>query len=309
MRGIERRVADGPRPERRLGRSLFVSRWDVAVSDEVPDELKNRLGIAAAIDGYVAYRELIESDRWLRLENEGARPQRFLFASTGTKDPSLPKTTYVEAFAAPLSVDTMPEDTLLALARGRDGRRAAPRRRRRQRRACWPSSSAAGVDLEGARRAAPGRGRRQVREELERALLETASAAKRAALVGRAGRRLDGSGSTPRTRAMAVSSTALPAPGPSSSATTPTIGERHLRELFAADPERGERLVAEAAGLRLDYSKHRITDETLALLVRARRGGRAARADPGDVRRRAHQRHRGPRRCSTSRCGCRASAR
>lgn len=115
MRGIERRIEQGLDPNVASVGSLFVSRWDVAVNDEVPDELRNRLGIAAAIDGYVAYRRLLESDRWLRLANEGARPQRFLFASTGTKDPSLPKTTYVEAFAAPLSVDTMPEDTLLAL--------------------------------------------------------------------------------------------------------------------------------------------------------------------------------------------------
>ena len=115
MRGIERRVAEGLDPNVGSVGSLFVSRWDVAVADEVGDELKNRLGIAAAIDAYVAYRQLLESDRWLRLANEGARPQRYLFASTGTKDPDLPKTTYVEAFAAPLSVDTMPEDTLLAL--------------------------------------------------------------------------------------------------------------------------------------------------------------------------------------------------
>lgn len=116
MRGVERRVADGLDPNVGSVASLFVSRWDVAVNEEVGPELHNRLGIAAAIDGYVAYRRLIESDRWLRLENEGARPQRYLFASTGTKDPALPKTTYVDAFAAPLSVDTMPEETLLALA-------------------------------------------------------------------------------------------------------------------------------------------------------------------------------------------------
>jgi transaldolase len=116
MRGIERRIADGEDPAVHSVASLFVSRWDVAVADEVPDELKNRLGSAAAIDGYVRYRELLNSDRWLRLANEGARPQRFLFASTGTKDPSLPKTKYVQELAAPLSVNTMPEDTLLALA-------------------------------------------------------------------------------------------------------------------------------------------------------------------------------------------------
>lgn len=117
MRGIERRIADGLDPDVTSVASLFISRWDVAIADEdIPDDLKNRLGSAEAIAGYVAYRELIDSDRWLRLQNEGARPQRFLFASTGTKDPSLPKTKYVQELAAPLSVNTMPEDTLLALA-------------------------------------------------------------------------------------------------------------------------------------------------------------------------------------------------
>ena len=122
MRGIERRVADGENPNVSSVASLFISRWDVAIADDndVPDELKNRLGIAEAIDGYVAYRRLLQSDRWLRLANEGARPQRFLFASTGTKDPSLEKTMYVQELAAPLSIDTMPPDTLLAL----DGERS-----------------------------------------------------------------------------------------------------------------------------------------------------------------------------------------
>jgi transaldolase len=115
MRGIERRIAEGKDPVVHSVASLFVSRWDVAVADEVPDELNNRLGSAAAIAGYVAYRELLSSDRWLRLANEGARPQRFLFASTGTKDPSLPKTKYVQELAAPLSINTMPPETLLAL--------------------------------------------------------------------------------------------------------------------------------------------------------------------------------------------------
>ena len=118
MRGIERRIADGLDPDVASVGSLFVSRWDVAVNEQVDADLQNRLGIAVGIDGYVAYRRLLESDRWLRLENEGARPQRYLFASTGTKDPALPKTAYVDAFVAPLSIDTMPELTLHALAEG-----------------------------------------------------------------------------------------------------------------------------------------------------------------------------------------------
>lgn len=116
MRGLERRVDAGLDPNVGSVASLFVSRWDVAVADEVPETLENRLGVAIATEAYVAYRELYETDRWLRLENEGARRQRFLFASTGTKDPALPKTKYVEELAAPLTVNTMPEETLLAFA-------------------------------------------------------------------------------------------------------------------------------------------------------------------------------------------------
>jgi transaldolase len=116
MRGIERRVEAGLDPNVGSVASLFVSRWDVAVADEVPDTLKDRLGVAVATDAYVAYRELHETDRWQRLVNEGARRQRLLFASTGTKDPALPKTKYVEELAAPATVNTMPEETLLAFS-------------------------------------------------------------------------------------------------------------------------------------------------------------------------------------------------
>ena len=116
MRGIERRIERGENPHVASVASIFVSRWDVAVADRVPAELKDRLGVAASIRAYVAYRELLDSDRWQRLESEGARPQRLLFASTGTKDPSLPKTKYVVELAAPDTVNTMPEETLLALA-------------------------------------------------------------------------------------------------------------------------------------------------------------------------------------------------
>ena len=120
MRAIERRVESGEDPAIESVASVFVSRWDVAVADKVPAELKDRLGVAVAIRAYVAYRELLDSDRWQRLENEGARPQRLLFASTGTKDPDLPKTKYIDELAAPNTVNTMPEETLLALSE-RDG--------------------------------------------------------------------------------------------------------------------------------------------------------------------------------------------
>ena len=96
--------------------SLFVSRWDVAVSGKVPAELTNRLGIAVAQRTYKAYRELLASPRFQRAANNGARAQRLLWASTGTKDPKAPDALYVKALAAPFTVNTMPEGTLKAFA-------------------------------------------------------------------------------------------------------------------------------------------------------------------------------------------------
>jgi transaldolase len=116
MRGLERRVEAGLEPMVPSVASLFISRWDVAVIDEAPDELRNRLGVAIGKRTYRAYRDLLESDRFLRLANEGARPQRLLFASTGTKDPEASDTLYVEELAAPFTINTMPEKTLLAFA-------------------------------------------------------------------------------------------------------------------------------------------------------------------------------------------------
>ncbi len=116
MRGIERRVEAGLDPDVASVASLFISRWDVAVADDVPEELRNRLGIAVGGRAYRAYHELLDSDRWQRLLNEGARAQRLLWASTGTKDPGASDTLYIEAFASPFTVNTMPENTLLAFA-------------------------------------------------------------------------------------------------------------------------------------------------------------------------------------------------
>jgi transaldolase len=116
MRGIERRIEAGLDPFVPSVASLFVSRWDVAVAEEVPAELRNRLGIAVGKRTYRAYRELLDSERWQRLANEGARPQRLLWASTGTKDPGASDVLYVEALASPFTVNTMPEKTLLAFA-------------------------------------------------------------------------------------------------------------------------------------------------------------------------------------------------
>ena len=95
---------------------MFVSRWDKAVASKVPPDLRNRLGIAVAQQTYRAYRELLASARWRALAAAGAAPQRMLWASTGTKDPDASPTLYVEALAAPGTVDTMPEKTLLAFA-------------------------------------------------------------------------------------------------------------------------------------------------------------------------------------------------
>ena len=116
MRGLERRIEAGLSPEVPSVASLFISRWDKAVMDAVPDELRDKLGIAVAKRAYRAYRELLDSERWQRLANEGARPQRLLWASTGTKDPEASDVLYVEALAAPFTVNTMPDKTLLAFA-------------------------------------------------------------------------------------------------------------------------------------------------------------------------------------------------
>lgn len=114
MRGLERRVAAGLHPDVRSVASVFISRWDRAVADQVPDGLRNKLGIAIGQQAYRAYRELIASDRWQRLESHGCRPQRLLFASTSSKDPRAPDTLYITAFAAPNTVNTMPDETLRA---------------------------------------------------------------------------------------------------------------------------------------------------------------------------------------------------
>lgn len=116
LRGIERRIAAGRDPRIASVASLFVSRWDVAVQDQVPAALKNRLGIAIAKHTYQAYRELLASPRWQNLAAAGALPQRLLWASTGTKDPAAPDTLYLEALAAPDTINTVPEKTLLAFA-------------------------------------------------------------------------------------------------------------------------------------------------------------------------------------------------
>jgi transaldolase len=116
MRGIERRLEAGLDPRVGSVASLFVSRWDVAVHDVVPAALRNRLGIAIAQRAYREYRRVLASPRWIALAAAGARPQRLLWASTSTKDPAAPDTLYVQALAAPDTVNTIPEKTLQAFA-------------------------------------------------------------------------------------------------------------------------------------------------------------------------------------------------
>ena len=116
MKGLERRVQAGLSADVRSVASIFVSRWDVAVADKVPASLRNTLGVAVSKQVYKAYRDILESDRFQRLENLGARAQRLLFASTGTKDKTAPDALYIDGLAAPNTVNTMPEATLLAFA-------------------------------------------------------------------------------------------------------------------------------------------------------------------------------------------------
>ena len=116
LRGVERRIEAGLRPDVGSVASVFISRWDAAVMDKVPESLRDQLGIAIAKRTYKAYRALLASPRWQRAFNAGARPQRLLWASTGTKDPKASDVLYIKGLAAPFTVNTMPENTLKALA-------------------------------------------------------------------------------------------------------------------------------------------------------------------------------------------------
>jgi transaldolase len=120
LRGVERRIEAGLNPAVASVASLFISRWDVATAGKVPPELTNRLGIAIAQRTYKAYLELLASPRFQRAANTGARAQRLLWASTGTKDPQASDILYVKALAAPLTINTMPEGTLKAFAQHGD---------------------------------------------------------------------------------------------------------------------------------------------------------------------------------------------
>jgi transaldolase len=124
LRGIERRIAAGLNPVVESVASIFISRWDVAVAFKVPEHLRGQLGIAIAGRVYKRYQMLLKSPRWQRASNFGAHAQRLLWASTGTKDPKFPDTYYVGALAAPFTINTMPEKTLIALGEGREAAEA-----------------------------------------------------------------------------------------------------------------------------------------------------------------------------------------
>jgi transaldolase len=115
LRGTERRIEAGLKPDVGSVASVFISRWDGAIADKVPESLKNHLGIAMARRTYKAALLLMSSQRWQRIINLGAHPQKLLWASTGTKDPLASDVLYIKALAAPSTVNTMPEATLLAL--------------------------------------------------------------------------------------------------------------------------------------------------------------------------------------------------
>ena len=252
MQGIERRIEAGLDPDVASVASIFISRWDVAVADEVPDELRNRLGDRGRrprlprLPRAARLRPLMQ-----RLMNEGARPQRLLWASTGTKDPDASDTLYIEALRLAVHGQHDARADPARLRRPRRGRRAAAGRRRRRR---------AGA---GRVRARPGststRSPTRLQDEGKESLQQ---------VLGRAAEvdRRPSAGSRPGERARRRRCARRP-PGRRCRAhyerdrATP-----HLRDLFAADPERGERLVADGAGLHLDFSKNRITDETLMLL-------------------------------------------
>ena len=126
-KGIERRIKAGRDPKVTSVASVFISRWDKAVMGKTPEALRDKLGIAIAKRTYKAYRDLLASERWQKLAAAGARPQRLLFASTSTKDPQAPDVLYISALAAPNTVNTMPEETLLAFGEHGSVSQAMPR--------------------------------------------------------------------------------------------------------------------------------------------------------------------------------------
>ena len=247
MKGIERRIEAGLDPAVASVASIFISRWDVAVADEVPAELHNRLGIAVGGRAYRAYRELLDSDRWLRLMNEGARPSACSGPAPGprTRTPPTPST-------------SRPSPRPSRSTRCRS-RRCTPSPTTARSATCFPADGGNAEQVLAEFEAGRDRRRRPRRPPAGGGQAELRQVLGRAAEVDRVPARGRGGLSEP------APLRELPA-WADLQAHFEQIRGTHLRDLFAADPERGERLVADGAGLHLDFSKNRITDETLMLL-------------------------------------------
>jgi len=272
LRGIERRMDAGLDPNIGSVASMFISRWDVSVMGKVPQELNDQLGIAIAKRTYKALRTLLGSPRWLRIYNAGARPQRPLWASTGTKDPKASDVLYVKALAAPFTVNTMPESTLKALAdHGEIGPLLPPDGGDCEE--VLSRFAKAGIDVDALAADLQAEGAKSFVKSWNDLL--TVIDAKSAGLtkVRRAATK------KAPTAARMQPLTERPA-WKVLADHHQKVRDLHLRELFQNDPKRGERMTAEAVGIYLDYSKNRVTGETLALLVRlAEESGLRARIE------------------------------
>jgi glucose-6-phosphate isomerase len=266
LRGIERRVAAGLDPHVGSVASAFMSRWDKAANPRVPAELKDQLALAVGRDIYRAYRQIMDSERWQRLENAGARMQRLLWASTSTKDPGEPDTFYVHGLAAPFTVDTMPDKTLIAFYEHGEVGESMP-------------ADGGDCDAVLARFGRAGLDVGALAEELQR---EGAASFDRSwkELLGHIDEQVR---VLPMVRVQRRPTLAPLTERPAWQALKrhhAEIGRVHLRDLFARDPARGQRLAVAAEGLYLDYSKNRISDETVRLLVQlAEQSGLRERID------------------------------